>query len=144
MLKKNLCFLFFWGILFFAPVLVSATENSAEIDPRISSRETSRILKAADISKNDIKTYKKIFYALENNRITAARKLIKKLDNKILLGHVKAQIYLSKTYTSSYPELKSWLTEYADLPEAPRIYKLARRKAPKNQKQALPEPVFQK
>ncbi|MDY4841832.1 MAG: lytic transglycosylase domain-containing protein [Alphaproteobacteria bacterium] len=144
MLKKILCFLFFWGILFFAPVLVSATENSAEIDPRISSRETSRILKVADISKNDIKTYKKIFYALENNRITAARKLIKKLDNKILLGHVKAQIYLSKTYTSSYPELKSWLTEYADLPETPRIYKLARRKAPKNQKQVLPEPVFQK
>lgn len=68
MLKKALHFLLFWGILFFAPVLAWATENSAEIDPQISSRETTQILKAADISKNDIKTYKKIFYALEKQQ----------------------------------------------------------------------------
>lgn len=145
MLKKICGPLLLAGIFLFAPFLVSANPSPASpIDPRISSRETSLILKTADISKNDLKTYKKIFYAIENNRITAARKLIKKLDNPVLLGHVKAQIYLSKSYTSSYPELKNWLEDYASLPEAPRIYKLARKKAPAQEKEKIQEPTFQK
>ncbi len=144
MSKKVCCFLIFWSIFLTAPVSVQSQERPAEIDPKISSRETALILKAADVSKSDLKNYKKIFYAIENNRITAARKLIKKLDNPLLLGHVKAQIYLSKTYASSYPELKNWLKEYAALPEAPRIYKLARKKAPTKEKAKLPEPTFQK
>src|SRR5262249_40485774 len=64
----------------------------------------------------------------------AADSLISRLDDRRLLGHVLAQRYLHPTkYKSSYPELRDWMAEYADLPEAPSIYRLALLRQPKGQ-----------
>jgi soluble lytic murein transglycosylase-like protein len=49
------------------------------------------------------------------------------------MGHVLAQRYLHPTkYRSHYKELKAWMAQYADHPDAPRLYKLARIRQPKN------------
>ncbi|CAN0534691.1 unnamed protein product, partial [Laminaria digitata] len=62
-----------------------------------------------------------------------ADRLIKKLDSKVLMGHVLAQRYLHPTkYRSRYVELSRWLKAYADHPDARRIYKLALSRKPRN------------
>ncbi|MCK4940091.1 MAG: lytic transglycosylase domain-containing protein, partial [Rhodospirillaceae bacterium] len=62
-------------------------------------------------------------------------KLIKVLDDKLLMGHVLAQRYLHPTkYRSKYKELKAWMAEYSDHHYARQIYKLALRRRPANWK----------
>ncbi len=87
------------------------------------------------LSNKDVKRYSRIFARQEQGRWKDADKLISKLDNKILLGHVQAQRYLHPTaYRSKYKELKTWLAAYADHPQADTIYKLALQRRPKNYK----------
>lgn len=98
--------------------------------PAIDERGYSQILSYLYVSKDDVTTYKKIFRAIKKEDFYTADKLIKDLDNDILMGHVLAEKYLSKTYKSKYIELKIWLEKYADLPQADRIYRVAARKGP--------------
>ena len=64
-----------------------------------------------------------------------ADKIIRSLDDPILMGHVLAQRYLHPTkYRSSYGELRSWMASYADHPHARRLYKLALNRRPANWK----------
>ena len=84
------------------------------------------ILSAADRDR-----YSRIFSLQETGKWRAADQLIRKLESRILLGHVLAQRYLHPTrYRSKYTELAAWLKSYADLPDARRIYKLALRRKP--------------
>lgn len=92
----------------------------------------SKIQKTIQISRSDINLYKNIFKNIEKEDILSAQKLAKKIDNPILMGHVLAQIYLSKTYQSTPRELKAWLKKYSDYPQARTIYHLAVSKAGKN------------
>ena len=55
----------------------------------------------------------------------------RKIAGSLLLGHVLHQRYMHPTaYRSSYPELKRWLDQYADHPNADVIYSLARKRRP--------------
>jgi soluble lytic murein transglycosylase-like protein len=95
----------------------------------------SLILNAADIER-----YRKIFVAQKRGRWKAAERLIGRLDDRILMGHVLAQRYLHPTkYRSRYGELAGWMKRYADHPDAKRIYRLARRRKPRRAK-APPRP----
>lgn len=89
------------------------------------------------VSQADIKTYKHIFKAIKNNDISEANELIADLQSDILLGHVQAEKYLSAKYKASFEELKTWLEQYGDYPQAYRIYNLATKKG---EKQNLPDP----
>lgn len=80
------------------------------------------------VSKRDIVSYKKIFRALKQNDISEADDHIEDVSNQILMGHVLAEKYLSKTYRSSYAELKKWLKLYYDHPQAGSILRLAKSK----------------
>jgi len=84
------------------------------------------------ISRSDIKLYRKIFRNIEQEKISQALKQIDDIDNNILLGSVKAEIFLSKTYKTNVSELENWLHSYNDLPQARAIYNLAISKAGKN------------
>ena len=85
------------------------------------------------LSKADANIYRRIFSTQKRGSWRSANKLISKLENKLLLGHVQAQRYLHPTkYRSRYVELARWLKAYADHPDARRIYKLALRRKPKN------------
>ena len=91
-----------------------------------------QVQEVAQISKKDVRLYKQIFEYIEQENIISAQKLIKDVENPILLGHVLAQIYLSKTYQSSPQELKKWLKKYSDFPQARAIYNLAVSKVGRN------------
>jgi soluble lytic murein transglycosylase len=83
----------------------------------------------------DTDLYRRIFDVQESGQWRKADALIKQLENSILLGHVMAQRYLHPTkYRSKYPELKGWLAQYNDHPEAARLHKLAIRRKPANWK----------
>lgn len=91
------------------------------------------------LSDDDVARYQEIFSLQEDGDWKTADKRIAKLENRILMGYVLAQRYLHPTkYRSRYAELKDWMAEYADLPEAPRIYQLALRRRPANWK--MPDP----
>jgi soluble lytic murein transglycosylase-like protein len=78
-----------------------------------------------------VELYTRIFEAQEEGRFAEADRLIGKLEDPLLLGHVLAQRYLHSGWRSSYKELKAWLDRYADHPGAERIYKLARARQPR-------------
>ena len=92
------------------------------------------------LASKDIKIYKEIFKIqnkpIKNKKARDWKKidvLIKKLDNKILLGNVYAERYLHPTgWRSSYKDLKIWLDKYNDHPDATRISRIALKRKPNN------------
>jgi soluble lytic murein transglycosylase len=83
------------------------------------------------LSSSDAALYQKIFSLQETGQWKSADKLVKKLADPLLLGHVLSQRYLHPTkYRSRYKELKNWLAKYADHPRARQLYKLALRRKP--------------
>jgi soluble lytic murein transglycosylase-like protein len=95
------------------------------------------------LSDADISRYQRIFEVQEDGKWPEADKLIKQLDNKVLMGHVMFQRYMHPTdYRSTYKELSGWLAKYADLPGADRIYRLAMHRKPYDVKAPRkPEPL---
>ncbi|MEQ8228497.1 MAG: transglycosylase SLT domain-containing protein [Rhodospirillales bacterium] len=85
------------------------------------------------LSDADAELYRRIFDVQEDGDWKQADRLIAKLSDKLLMGHVMAQRYLHpRKYRSSYKELKAWMAEFADHPQAGRIYKLSLRRRPSN------------
>jgi soluble lytic murein transglycosylase-like protein len=85
----------------------------------------------AALSKDDVARYVRIFALQEDGKWRTADREIAKLDDRVLMGHVLAQRYLHPTkYRSRFKELSAWLRNYADHPDAPRIYRLALKRRP--------------
>ena len=80
-----------------------------------------RGLAAADLAR-----YRQIFALQRQRDWPRAERLIGELEDDLLLGHVLAARYLApKSPRADYAELAGWLERWADLPQAPRIHKLA-------------------
>ena len=99
------------------------------------SYEPSDLFTSVDVPKilSDMDTglYRKIFHLQQDGEWLDADVLIGKLSDKILLGHVQFQRYMHPTaYRSKFEELAAWLEDYADLPDAYRIYRLAMKRRP--------------
>lgn len=78
------------------------------------------------LTDRDARLYREIFALQEAGRMRAADALIAQVGDTRLMGHVLAQRYLHPTaYRSRFRELRDWMAQYADHPEAGRIYKLA-------------------
>jgi soluble lytic murein transglycosylase-like protein len=83
------------------------------------------------LSYADTVTYRRIFELQEEGRMAEADRLIRRLSNPLLMGHVLAQRYLHPTaWRARYDELRAWLERYADHPDAERIYRLALKRQP--------------
>jgi soluble lytic murein transglycosylase-like protein len=83
------------------------------------------------LGPEDARLYREIFALQEDGKWQAADDHIERLDDRALLGHVMAQRYLHPTaYRSKYRELKAWLADYADHPQAKRIHRLAKKRRP--------------
>jgi soluble lytic murein transglycosylase len=81
------------------------------------------------LSQSDASAYKQIFTLQSQSNIGGVTRLMNEVSDKRLMGHVLAQRYLHPTaYHSSYGELRQWLDQYADYPQAAQIYALAMRK----------------
>ena len=110
------------GLISATIIILSATVSFALTSYTADAKNNYQFPKPLD--KNDVKLYQKIFIVQEKGNWRKANRLIKKLSNKLLLGHIQAQRYLHPTrYRSRYKELAIWLDKYADHPDARRIYK---------------------
>ena len=93
------------------------------------------ILLPSILSAGDRARYAQIFALQEKGDLAAAAKIIGVLDDKILIGHVQAQKYLHPTaHRSTFKELKLWLADFADHPDARRLYRLAMKRKPSGAK----------
>lgn len=79
---------------------------------------------------DDIARYRDAFALQAQGRTAEADARLAELGSRILLGHVLAERYLGRWYVSTYEELVDWLERYGDLPQAPRIHRLALSKRP--------------
>ncbi|WP_282607608.1 lytic transglycosylase domain-containing protein [Pelagibius sp. Alg239-R121] len=94
------------------------------------------------LTEDDAKLYRDIFKLQKAGKWRQADKKIAQLSDQRLMGHILAQRYLHPTaYRSKYKELSSWLKAYADHPQAPRLYKLALKRRPKNYRMPTPPQV---
>ena len=94
------------------------------------------------LSEADASRYRVIFRLQAQGAWKASEKIIARLRNRILMGHVLAQRYLHPTkYRSRYKELRAWMAQYADHPQARQIYKLALRRRPRNWRMPKPPAV---
>lgn len=86
------------------------------------------------LSAADADRYQAIFRAQAKADWKNADRILSKLHDQRLVGHILAERYLHAHYKTSYRELADWLKTYADYPQAARIYKLALKKKPKGAK----------
>ncbi len=87
------------------------------------------------LSKRDAAFYRSVFALQKEGRWDEADSLIKRIQDRILMGHVRFQRLMHPTlYRSSYGELWTWMEQYADHPGARRIFRLAKRRQPEGWK----------
>ena len=96
------------------------------------------------LSPSDAALYRRIAAAQDRGDWAGADALIAQLSDRILMGYVLKQRYLSRTYVSSVSELTNWMNAYADLPGADRIYDLALRKGASANALTQPQPRQQR
>jgi soluble lytic murein transglycosylase len=83
------------------------------------------------LNDQDVSRYQRIFDLQEGGDWKAADKVIAKLEDRILMGHLLYQRYMHPTkYRSKFKELSTWMKKYADHPGAYRVYRLARKRKP--------------
>ena len=93
---------------------------------------------ASFLSDDDLRRYRRVFALQKTGRFAEADRHLSAVKDDLLMGHVLMQRYLSPhSGRISFKTLKAWLHQYADLPGAWRIYRLARRRG----SGALPTPT---
>jgi len=113
-------------------VTAQASEIAAFAPPTIATTVSAI---PSPLSADDAALYRDIFDVQDRGDWKKANRLIARLSDRMLMGHVLAQRYLHPTkYRTKYKELKAWLGQYADHPDAPRLYELALRRKPANWK----------
>ncbi len=94
------------------------------------------------LSAEDQEHYLRAFSLQEQGRWAEADKVIAKLEDPLLLGHLRFQRYMHPTaYRSRYKELSDWLKAYGDLPGADRIFALAEKRKPSGAVTPKPRPA---
>jgi soluble lytic murein transglycosylase-like protein len=92
------------------------------------------------LSADDIERYQRVFELQQQAQWKKADRLIKKIKNPILMGHVRFQKLMHPTgHRSSFKELSDWMAKYADHPNAWQVYRLAKRRQGKARSPKSPE-----
>ena len=89
----------------------------------------------------DASLYAQIFDLQSREKIDAAMKLEKQLEDKSLMNEVLYQRYISKTYHTKSKEVADWMAKYYDMPGAERMEKLAGIKKVKVRAASLPRTI---
>lgn len=83
------------------------------------------------LSPSDAQNYKAAFRALDNGDAVEAQLHAAQIKDKTLAGHLALRLLLAPGgQRASFAELASWLTQYADLPGAERVFSLAAKRKP--------------
>jgi len=123
------------AILLAVSIPAAVTPAAAEPTPPVQRVAQPVMDLPAVLSDTDVLLYRDIFSLQKQGKWKAADRRIATLADRRLLGHVLAQRYLHPTaYRSKYTELRDWLADYADHPDARQIYKLALKRRPANYK----------
>ena len=126
----------FCGVLL-SPALAADTADTSSVSRSIEAVTAHAIANddSADInvlSADDVALYREIFALQERGAWPQADAKIARISDKALLGYVQHQRYMHPTkYRSKYGELRKWMSQYADHPQAHEIYRLALRRRPK-------------
>lgn len=84
--------------------------------------------KTSVLSAADETLYKQIFELQQKENWKEADKKIAKLKDKSLMGYVLSDRYFSKTWKTTPKEIENWFKNYADHPQALKMYRLGERK----------------
>ncbi len=121
-----------WCVLANFEIAPKASAAPAATDPTAPIAASQAVVQPV-LTPEDRQRYREIFALQEKGEWAAADRQMKKLENRLLVGHLLAQRYLHPTaYRSKFAELRRWLDRYADHPDARRIYKLAWHRKPKD------------
>jgi soluble lytic murein transglycosylase len=83
------------------------------------------------LSPDDVVLYRTAFDLQQSGEWGAADRIIARISDDVLMGHVLFQRFMHPTdYRSGFNELTSWMRTYRDHPGANRIYRLAQRRKP--------------
>lgn len=83
------------------------------------------------LSVSDAAAYARVLQFQDQGNWAAADRELGRVSDDVLKGYVLAQRYLAANYKPRYQELRSWMADYADLPQAEAIHKLATTKGVK-------------
>ncbi len=80
------------------------------------------------LAQSDVKIIKNILKLHRSGQYTKAKQEASRLRNHTLDGYILYDKYLSAKYKTSKAEIETWLRKYQNLPVAPEIYALGKRK----------------
>ncbi|HIJ61424.1 MAG TPA: lytic transglycosylase domain-containing protein [Rhodospirillaceae bacterium] len=78
------------------------------------------------LSEADVTRYRAALDASKRGNWAVAEREISHLHDPLLVGHLRAERILAPGYTATPEELRDWLADNADLPQAQDVYALAR------------------
>ncbi|HWE47998.1 MAG TPA: lytic transglycosylase domain-containing protein [Caulobacteraceae bacterium] len=83
------------------------------------------------LSPWDAQLYAAAFDALKRGDVSAVETNLAQVKDRCLVGMVEFdKLFKLKGYKASYEELTTWLSQYGDLPMAPRVWALAKKRKP--------------
>jgi len=83
------------------------------------------------LAPSDVARVRRVFALQSRGRMADAARETGAFDNPVLLGHVLADRYVSRSYRAGPDELADWLSRFADQPDAPAIHALLARRLPR-------------
>ncbi|MGE4313893.1 MAG: lytic transglycosylase domain-containing protein [Pseudobdellovibrionaceae bacterium] len=130
-------------VALFVPALAQAEGKSPRMEDACTQEKSLASLNRKGAVEKNAALYAKIFNAQLEGEFNNATKIAKNLTDCRLMGHVLMQRYLhADSKKVAFSDLKNWMDEYADLPAASRIHKLAEARRPKGNKQKLATPLY--
>jgi soluble lytic murein transglycosylase-like protein len=129
-----------------SPVLAAETSHQGTAGVQLAANGegtlTAAILPGADraarvaplprpLSAADADAYSKALQLQAQGQTAAADRELGRVRDEVLKGYVLAQRYLAAGTRPKYQELRAWMADYADQPEAEAVYKLATSKGVK-------------
>lgn len=111
-------------------------DNAAEIAADTPTPSPTAANVPAILSASDADLYARIFTLQKHGDMEAADAFMAQIDDTLLMGHVAAQ-RLQYTARPKTADLKQWLVEYADHPDAGWIHRLARKRLPRKLRKSI-------
>lgn len=93
------------------------------------------------LSPEDAEIYQRIFDLQSREKIDAAIKLEKEIENPLLENEVLYQRYFSKTYRTKGAQVAQWMNKYYMMPGADRMAKLGKIKQVQTRSAKLPKTI---
>ncbi len=113
-----------------APPSATGGDSVAYAVPRNAPSPDVEIVLPEPLPPSAVAVYQRILALQGAGHFAEADRLISRLDDNSLVGPILAARYLSPIYRSTPAELRAWVAQYGNQPEAPAIFALMHKKMP--------------